>query len=76
MFDFVKFIAFFVVLVAAIAGIAFGAAKVLGEMKCSSFEATGYQTELFGLTCYAKVDGKFVPVEYVFGDAVELRTKN
>lgn len=41
--------------------------------KCAAFgRATGYETK-FDWDCYAKVDGKFVPREFVFGRAIELR---
>ncbi len=80
MFDDIRgligFILFFAILCVAVGGFALGASRLLVEVKCSSFEATGYETEVFGLSCYAKVDGKYVPAEYVFGKAVELRTKN
>lgn len=47
----------------------------LNEYKCSSFgNATKYETITSGLKCYVKLDdGRVVPQEYVYGDAVELR---
>lgn len=41
---------------------------------CHGFQSTGYETK-FDWGCYAKVDGKWVPADYVFGKANELRLK-
>jgi len=50
---------------------------IADRVDCSGFqEATGIETQYSGLKCYAKVDGKFVPKEYVFGNAIEARVKN
>ena len=42
---------------------------------CKGFEdGTGIETK-FEFGCYANVDGKWLPAEYVFGDVNELRIK-
>jgi len=42
---------------------------------CTGLErATGIETR-YDWACYAKVDGKWVPANYVWGDAHEMRVK-
>jgi hypothetical protein len=54
----------------------FGLDYIGKSIDCGGFErATGIETRMAGFSCYAKVDGKFVPAAFVFGKARELRIK-
>jgi hypothetical protein len=51
-----------------------GSAFALADyIKCSGFERSTGITTLWNFGCYANVDGKWVPQEYVYGNAHELR---
>lgn len=55
-------------------GSVIGMAWLVTYIHCSSFaEGTGYPTKQVKLSCYAQVDGKWVPKNYVFGRANEIR---
>lgn len=59
----------------AVFWVAFGMFSLSDAVNCWAFSnATGYETK-WRLTCYAKVDNKWVPKQYVFGNAHELRIK-
>jgi len=65
--------------IAVMVGMIFGfiALVVIGGdyATCKGFEAaTGYETK-YSFGCYAKVEDKWVPSQFVFGDAHELRKK-
>lgn len=54
-----------------IIGVAFG----LDYADCRGFESgTGIKTK-WAWSCYAEVDGKWVPKQYAFGEAHEVRVK-
>lgn len=42
---------------------------------CKSFEVTGNEVKFSYGNCYVKVDNNWVPKEFVFGKAQELRIK-
>lgn len=70
------------VLTGTIAVIIFSLAVIVGigaliaAHNCAGMEeATGIKTTYAGLECYAELEGRMVPHEYVFGDALELRVK-
>lgn len=57
----------------AVFTVMFGIAYVMDSLSCAGFQkGTGYETR-YNLGCYANVDGKWVPKEYVFGNANEIR---
>ena len=54
----------------------FGAVLGLTLWECNGFgKATGLDTRVEGGSCYANVDGKWVPSKFVFGTAHEVRRK-
>jgi len=62
------------VLAVALVGV-FGIICVVDYTTCKGFATTGYETRWhFG--CYAKVDGTWMPKEYVYGSAQEIRIKD
>ena len=73
--DFLEFfipsIIFLIVLFCSIGGFFVGA----DYLDCRGFEkGTGIETR-WEWGCYAKVDGKWIPKSYVFGQANEVRIK-
>lgn len=53
----------------------FGIVTTIEYVDCLGFESgTGIKTK-WAWGCYAEVDGKWVPKQYAFGDAHELRVK-
>jgi len=74
--DFIEFLGIMFVAIIAIVLAIFIPAYAFDRISCSGFESgTGHQTKYEGLQCFAKVDDQWVPKEYVFGDAKELRLK-
>lgn len=70
-FDFFLPLIFFVVVI-----IGGGSALLIGVdyLDCRGFAETGYEVK-WNWGCYAKVDGKWLPKKYVFGEANEIRLK-
>lgn len=53
-----------------------GVGAAFGYLDCNGFgAATGLATRWNFSGCYAKVDNQWVPKQYVFGNAEELRIK-
>jgi len=66
----------FVAMIAVLLGGVFAFAVIVDKLDCGGFErATGIETR-WEWACYAKVDGKWIPKKFVFGDANELRIKS
>ena len=64
-----------VVILAFTLGGVLGMVSFVDYMTCRGFANTGYETRWeFG--CYAKVDGKWIPKDYVYGNAHEIRMKD
>lgn len=79
MSDFWDFLCEFILPFGIVMGIIAGGGGIIytaDRIDCSGFEtATGTKTEYHGFTCYAQVQGQWVPKQYVFGDAHEVRLK-
>jgi hypothetical protein len=64
-----------VILLAVTCAGLFGVVCLVDYTTCKGFANTGYETRWqFG--CYAKVDGTWMPKEYVYGSAQEIRIKD
>ena len=62
--------------VLAVLMLAFGILSGGDYLSCRGFQqGTGIETRWFW-SCYAKMDGVWVPKDYVFGSAKELRLKD
>jgi hypothetical protein len=61
--------------IVAVAAVLIGGALGASYLDCRGFgKTTGIETQ-WNWGCYAKVNGEWVPKDYVFGDAHELRGK-
>lgn len=73
--DLVEFLIFIIILFAVVVGIFFVLIVGVDYLDCKGFKAgTGFETK-WEWGCYAKVDGKWIPKKYVFGDVNEVRIK-
>ena len=73
--DMLEFFVVFGIAIAVIFGGIFGLYATVDYMACRGFaKGTGMETR-WEWGCYAKVDGKWVPKEFVFGNAHDLRVK-
>lgn len=72
--DFFELLGSILCMLTLVIGGIFGIAYMLDKTQCDGFSsATGYETKYRGLNCYAKYNGQWVPKEYVFGKALEVR---
>lgn len=73
--DLMEFFAPFFLIGAVLIFVVTGLAVGLEMLDCSGFaRGTGYETR-WAWGCYAKVGNEWVPKDYVFGKAQELRLK-
>lgn len=68
-----RLVGFIVGIVFAIIGAGLALGFALDAVHCAGFgRATGHETR-YHLACYVKVGDRWVPLDYVYGNAVELR---
>lgn len=71
-------IAFILCTILIIVLLSVGGVSYIGEIiECYGFEdATKIETKMEGFTCYAHVDGKWIPKDFVYGSAHDIRMHN
>ena len=74
--DLVEFVFQILLMLAIIFATMGGVVYFCESSSCTGFgRTTGYEVR-YDWACYVKVDDKWMPKQYVFGDAHEVRMKN
>jgi hypothetical protein len=73
--DFFTFVGSILVFAIVVVSLIVGIASGIDYLECQGFKNTGYETK-WEWSCYANVDGHWVPRAFVFGNAQEVRLKH